>query len=65
MSLKHSLTRSVIPATSLVIPARFWGATEFTEYNNYTADYWYLKANGATCSFADEDFALSVRCIKD
>lgn len=45
--------------------ARFWGATEFTEYDNYTADYWYLNANGATCSFAGEDFALSVRCIKD
>ena len=45
--------------------ARFWGATEFTEYDNHTADYWYLRADGATCSFADENFALSVRCIKD
>lgn len=45
--------------------ARFWGATEFTEYNNYTADYWYLRADGATCGLADENFALSVRCIKD
>ncbi len=45
--------------------ARFWSATEFTEYDNYTADYWYLNAIGATLSFADENFSLSVRCIKD
>lgn len=45
--------------------ARFWGATEFTEYDNFTADYWYLRADGATCGLAGEDFALSVRCIKD
>jgi uncharacterized protein (TIGR02145 family) len=45
--------------------ARFWGATEFTEYDNHSADYWYLRADGATCSFADENFALSVRCIKN
>ena len=45
--------------------ARFWGATEFTEYDNHTADYWYLRADGATCGLASEDFALSVRCIKD
>ena len=45
--------------------ARFWGATEFTEYDNYTADYWYLNANGATLGFIDEDISLSVRCLKD
>ena len=45
--------------------ARFWSAAEFTEYDNHSADYWYLNAIGATLSFADENFSLSVRCIKD
>lgn len=45
--------------------ARFWSAAEFTMYDSHTADYWYLNAIGATLSFADENFALSVRCIKD
>ncbi|WP_290734363.1 MULTISPECIES: fibrobacter succinogenes major paralogous domain-containing protein [unclassified Fibrobacter] len=45
--------------------ARFWSAAEFTEYDNYSADYWYLNAIGATLSFTDENFSLSVRCIKD
>ena len=45
--------------------ARFWSAAEFTEYDNYTADYWYLNANGATLGFIDEDLSLSVRCLKD
>lgn len=45
--------------------ARFWSAAEFTMYDSHTADYWYLNAIGATLSFADENFSLSVRCIKD
>ena len=45
--------------------ARFWSAAEFTEYDNHSADYWYLNAIGATLSFADENFSLSVRCLKD
>ena len=45
--------------------ARFWSAAEFTEYDNHSADYWYLNAIGATLSFAGENFSLSVRCIKD
>ena len=45
--------------------ARFWSAAEFTEYDNHSADYWYLNAIGATLSFTDENFSLSVRCLKD
>lgn len=45
--------------------ARFWSAAEFTMYDSHTADYWYLNAIGATLSFTDENFSLSVRCLKD